>query len=50
MLYVTRMTQFKNDSINSPMQYGRVDKGCCVVFPVSGFSYLFCVPESEKGR
>ena len=41
MLYVTRMTQNKNDSINSILQYGRVfDKYCCVGFPVSGFSYL----------
>ena len=36
MLYVTRMTQNKNDSRNSILQYYRVvDKNCCVVFPTS---------------
>ena len=36
-----RMTQNKNDSINSILQHGRVvDKNCCVVFPTSGFTYL----------
>ena len=41
MSYVTRMTQNKNDSINSILQYGRVfDKSCYVVFPASGFPYL----------
>ena len=41
ILYVTRMTQNKNDSINSILQHGRVvDKNCCVVFPTSGFPYL----------
>ena len=40
-LYVMRMTQNKNDSINSILQHGRaVDKSCCVVFPTSGFPYL----------
>ena len=33
ILYVTRMTQNKNDSINSILQHGRVvDKTCSVVF------------------
>ena len=41
LLHVTRMTQNKNDLINSILQHGRVvDKNCCVVFPTSGFSYL----------
>ena len=41
ILYVTRMNQNKNDSINSILQYGRVvNKNCCVVFPTSGFPYL----------
>ena len=36
-----RMTQNKNNSINSMLQHGRVvDKICCVVFPSSGFPYL----------
>ena len=36
ILYVTKMTQNKNDSINSILQHGRVvDKNCCVVFPTS---------------
>ena len=36
MLYVTRMTQNKNDSRNSILQHYRdVDKNCCVVFPTS---------------
>ena len=38
MLYVTRLTQNKNDSINSTLQYGRVvGKDCCAVFSASGF-------------
>ena len=41
ILYVTRMTQNKNDSINLILKYGRVvDKNCCVPFPTSGFPYL----------
>ena len=41
ILYVTRMTQNKNDLINSILQHGRVaDKNCCVAFPISGFPYL----------
>ena len=38
ILYVTRMTQNKNESINSILQHGRVaDNNCCVVFPTSRF-------------
>ena len=37
----TRMTQNKNDSINSLLQHGRVvDNNCGVVFPTSRFPYL----------
>ena len=36
-----RMTQNKNDSINSILWHGRVvDKNCFVVFPTSGFTHL----------
>ena len=45
ILYVTRRTQNKNDSINSILQHGRiVEKNCCVVYPTSGFSYLTLCP------
>ena len=38
---VTRVTQNKNNSINSILQHGCVvGKNCCVVFPTSGFPYL----------
>ena len=41
MLYVTRMTQNKNDSIKSKLQHGRVvGNNCCIVFPTSRFPYL----------
>ena len=41
ILHVTKMTQNKNDLLNSILQHGRaVDKNCCVVFPTLGFSYL----------
>ena len=41
ILYVTKMTQNKKDSINSILQHGSVvDKNCCIVFPTSGFPYL----------
>ena len=51
ILYVTRMTQNKNDSINSILQHGRVvDNNCCVVFPTSKFHICFCVPDSANGR
>ena len=45
ILYVTRMTQNKNDSINLILQHGSaVEKNCCVVFPTAGFSYLILYP------
>ena len=41
ILYVTRMTQNKNDSINLILQHGRVvGKNYCAVFLNSGFPYL----------
>ena len=41
ILYVTRMTQNKDDSIKSILQHGRVvGKKCCVAFPTKGFPYL----------
>ena len=41
ILYLTIITQNKNDSVNSILQHGHVvDKNCCVVFPVSRFPYL----------
>ena len=40
-----RMTQNKNDSINSILQHGHnVDKNCCAVFPTSG------LPDNENRR
>ena len=49
ILYLTRMTQDKNESINSILQHGHVvDNNCCVVFPTSRFPCL--VPDSENGR
>ena len=49
ILYVTRMNQNKNDSINSMLQYGRVvNKNCSVVFPTSGFPYLTLCPRQCK--
>ena len=45
MLYMTRMTQNKNDPINSILQHGRVvDNNFCVVFPVSKSPYLILCP------
>ena len=45
MLYVTRMTENKNDSINSILQHRRVvDNNCCVVFLTSRFPYLILCP------
>ena len=42
---MTRMTQNKNDSINSTLQYGRVvDSNCWVVFPTSRFPYSILCP------
>ena len=41
ILYVTRMTQNKNDLINSTLQNDRVvNNNCCVLFPTSRFPYL----------
>ena len=41
ILYMTRMTQNKNDSIKSILQHGDVvEKNCYIVFPTSGFPYL----------
>ena len=46
MLYVTRMTQNKNELINSILLHGRVvDNSCCVVFPTSRFPYLTLCPK-----
>ena len=40
-----RMTQNKNDSINSIRQHSRVaENDCCVVFPASRFPYLILCP------
>ena len=51
ILYVARMTQNKNDSINSILQHGRVaDKNCCVVFPISGFPFLILCPKQCKWK
>ena len=45
ILYVTRMTQNENDSINSILQHGGVVyNNCCVVFPTSRFLYLILFP------
>ena len=45
ILYVARMTQNKNDLINSILQHGRVvDNNCCAVFPTSRFPYLMLCP------
>ena len=46
ILYVTRMTRNKNDSINSILQHGRVvGNNCFVVFPTSRFPYLNLRPK-----
>ena len=51
ILYMTRMTQNKNDSINSILQHGRVvDNNCCVVFPTSRFPYLILCPRQCKWK
>ena len=40
-----RMTENKNDSINSILQHGRVaGNNCCAVFPTSRFAYLILCP------
>ena len=39
------MTQYKNDSISSILQHGRVaDNNCCVAFHTSRFPYLILCP------
>ena len=49
MLYVTRMTQNKNDSTNSILQHGRVfENNCFVAFPTSRFPHL--IPDSTNGK
>ena len=51
MLYVTRLTQNQNESVNSILQYGRVvRKDCCVVFSASGFQYLILYHRQCKGK
>ena len=51
MLYVTRLAQNQNDSINSILQYGRVvERDCCVVFSVSRFLYLILCPRQCKEK
>ena len=50
ILYVARMTQNKNNSINPILPQSRVvDSSCWVLFPVSKFPYLVCVANSENG-
>ena len=50
ILYVMRMTQNKNDSINSILQHGSVvDENCCVILPTSGFQYLIlCLRQCKQ--
>ena len=51
MLYVTRLSQNQNDSINSVPQYGSViEEDCSVVFSVSGFPYLMLCPRHCKRK
>ena len=51
ILYITRMTQNKIDSINSILHHGRVvDNNCCVVFPNSRFPYLILCPSWGKWK
>ena len=46
-----RMTQNKNDSINSILQHGRVvDNDCVVVFLTSRFQYLILCPRQCKWK
>ena len=44
ILYVTNMTQNKNDLINSIQQHGGLVDNCCVVFTTSRFPYLILCP------
>ena len=51
MVYVTRLAQNQNDSINSILQYGGVvGKDCCVTFSASGIPYLILCPRKCKGK
>ena len=51
ILYVTRMTQNKNDSINLILQHGSVvDNNCYIVFPTSRFQYLILCPRQCKWK
>ena len=51
MLYLMRMTQYINDSINSILQHGPVvDKNCCVVFPTSKFPCLILCSRQCKWK
>ena len=51
ILHLTKMTQNKNDSINSIPQHGCVaDNNCCVVFPTSRFPYLILCPRHCKWK
>ena len=51
ILYVTRMTQNKNDSINSILQHGRVvDNNCFVVFPTLRYPYFILSPRWCKWK
>ena len=51
MLYVTRLTQNQNNSINSKLQYTHVvGKYCCVVFSALGFPHLILCPRQCKRK
>ena len=51
MLYVTEMTQNKNDSANSILQHGRVfENNSFVVFPTSRFPHLILCPRQFKWK
>ena len=46
-----RMTQNKNDSINTILQHGLVvDNNCCVVFPALRCPYLILCPRQCKWK
>ena len=48
---MARMTQNKNESINSILHHGRVvDNNCCVVFPTPGFPYLILCLRQYKWK
>ena len=51
MLYMMRMTQKKNDSINSILQYVHiVDKSFVLYFLLQDFHICFCVPDNANER